>query len=259
MFGHHSCQTSGSKNGSSVKSPIHSRITVTAHTLTTVSMPSLLLLAHASRRHLLFTLTVLATTTLLPACNKRAPKAQPLPDGSVVLALGDSLTSGVGATTDTAYPAVLQSLTGWQVVNGGVSGDTTAQALARLPALLQEHRPALVIVSIGGNDLLRQMGAAATRETIREICRTASASGAQVLLVAVPQVSLLAAGTGNLKDHPLYAELAEELKLPLHEGGWAAVLSQPSLRADTVHANAQGYRQFAEGLLQTLRRVGWLV
>lgn len=211
--------------------------------------------ASLARRHLL---TTLAAATLLSACGKRAPQAQALPAGSTVLALGDSLTSGVGATPDTAYPTVLQSLTGWQVVNGGVSGDTTAQALARLPALLQEHQPRLVIVSIGGNDFLRQMSAGSAKATIREISRTAQAAGAQVLLVAVPQVSLLAAGTGSLKDHPLYAELAEELKLPLHADGWADVLSRPDLRADTVHANAQGYRQFAEGLVQTLRKVGWL-
>jgi acyl-CoA thioesterase-1 len=195
------------------------------------------------RRRLLVTLTALAaTTTVLSACSKRSSKAQALPAGSTVLALGDSLTSGVGAAADTAYPAVLQELTGWQVVNGGVSGDTTAQALARLPALLQEHQPALVIVSIGGNDFLRQMSPAGARDTIREIIRTARAGGAQVLLVGVPQVSLLAAGTGRLGDHPMYAELAEELKLPLHAEGWADVLSKPELRADTVHANAQGYR-----------------
>lgn len=218
-----------------------------------MTLPSLH--THLSRRHLL---GALALTVLLSACGKRVPKAQALAVGSVVLALGDSLTAGVGATPDTAYPAVLQALTGWQVVNGGVSGDTTAQALARLPVLLQEHQPALIIVSIGGNDFLRQMSASGAKDTIREISRTARAGGAQVLLVGVPQVSLLAAGTGSLKDHPLYAELAEELKLPLHAGGWAAVLSNPSLRADSVHANAQGYRQFAEGLVQALRRVGWL-
>uniref|UniRef100_UPI0035B4111F GDSL-type esterase/lipase family protein n=1 Tax=Hylemonella sp. TaxID=2066020 RepID=UPI0035B4111F len=195
---------------------------------------------------------------VLAACGKRAPRAQALPAGSTVLALGDSLTAGVGATPDTAYPNVLQALTGWQVVNGGVSGDTTAQALARLPALLHDHQPALVIVSIGGNDFLRQMSAGTAKATIREISRTAQAAGAQVLLVAVPQVSLLAAGTGSLKDHPLYAELAEELKLPLHAQGWAQVLSRPELRSDNVHANAQGYRQFAEGLMQTLRKVGLL-
>jgi acyl-CoA thioesterase-1 len=211
------------------------------------------------RRRLLVTLTALAaTTTVLSACSKRSSKAQALPAGSTVLALGDSLTSGVGAAADTAYPAVLQELTGWQVVNGGVSGDTTAQALSRLPSLLQEHQPALVIVSIGGNDFLRQMSPAGARDTIREIIRTARAGGAQVLLVGVPQVSLLAAGTGRLGDHPMYAELAEELKLPLHAEGWADVLSKPELRADTVHANAQGYREFTEGLVQTLRKTGWL-
>ena len=212
--------------------------------------------APVSRRRLL---VAGAALVFLSACGKRGPKAQALPTGSTVLALGDSLTSGVGAAADTAYPAVLQELTGWQVVNGGVSGDTTAQALSRLPALLQEHQPALVIVSIGGNDFLRQMSAAGAKDTIRETVRTARAGGAQVLLVGVPQVSLLAAGTGRLSDHPLYAELAEELKLPLHAEGWADVLSKPELRADTVHANAQGYRQFSEGLVQTLRKVGWLV
>lgn len=211
------------------------------------------------RRRLLSTLAAWAiTVSALAACGQRAPPLRMLTAGSTVLALGDSLTSGVGAPAADAYPAALQALTGWQVVNGGVSGDTTAQALARLPALLQEHQPALVIVGIGGNDFLRQLGAAAAKDNIRAICRTASASGAQVLLVAVPQFSLLAASTGRLADHPLYAQLADELQLPLHAGGWAQVLSDASLRSDAVHANAQGYRQFAEGLAQQLRQVGWL-
>lgn len=203
-------------------------------------------------------LALLPATALLAACGKRTPKARPIATGSTVLALGDSLTSGVGANAATAYPAVLQALTGWQVVNGGVSGDTTAQALARLPALLEAHQPLLAIVGIGGNDFLRQMSAAAAKDNIRAICRAATAAGAQVMLVAVPQFSLLAASTGRLTDHPLYAELAGELKLPLYEGGWAEVLGNASLRSDQVHANAQGYRQFAEGLAKRLRQAGLL-
>ncbi|MBN9341780.1 MAG: arylesterase [Comamonadaceae bacterium] len=203
-------------------------------------------------------LALLPATALLAACGKRAPKARPIATGSTVLALGDSLTSGVGADAATAYPAVLQALTGWQVVNGGVSGDTTAQALARLPALLEAHRPQLVIVGIGGNDFLRQMSAAAAKDNIRAICRAATAAGAQVMLVAVPQFSLLAASTGRLADHPLYAELADELQLPLYGGGWAEVLGNARLRSDQVHANAQGYRQFAEGLAKRLRQAGLL-
>lgn len=211
-----------------------------------------------ARRQLLAMATLAATTALLAACGKRAPKPLALAAGSTVLALGDSLTSGVGAEAAAAYPAVLQELTGWQIVNGGVSGDTTAQALARLPGLLQAHRPVLVIVGIGGNDFLRQMSATAAKDNIREIYRTASAADAQVLLVAVPQFSLLAASTGRLSDHPLYAKLADELKLPLHKNGWATVLSDASLRSDQIHANAQGYRKFAEGLAQQLRQSGWL-
>jgi acyl-CoA hydrolase len=203
-------------------------------------------------------LALLPATALIAACGKRAPKARPVATGAAVLALGDSLTSGVGADAATAYPAVLQELTGWQVVNGGVSGDTTAQALARLPALLERHRPALVIVGIGGNDFLRQMSAATAKDNIRAICRAATAAGAQVMLVAVPQFSLLAASTGRLTDHPLYAELAGELKLPLYEGGWTEVLGDARMRSDQVHANAQGYRQFAEGLARRLRQAGLL-
>ena len=193
----------------------------------------------------------------LTACGRKTPRAQAVPAGATVLALGDSLTSGVGASSDTAYPAVLQQLTGWKVVNGGVSGDTSAQALARLPGLLQQHQPALVIVSIGGNDFLRRQTASDTRTRVRQICEQARASGAQVLLVAVPELSLLAAA-GRLSDHALYEEIADELRIPLHRKGWSAVLADARLRSDQIHANAAGYAQFAQGLVDTLRDTGLL-
>ena len=193
----------------------------------------------------------------LAACGRKAPRAQAVPAGATVLALGDSLTSGVGASSDTAYPAVLQQLTGWKVVNGGVSGDTSAQALARLPGLLQQHQPALVIVSIGGNDFLRRQTASDTRTRVRQICEQARASGAQVLLVAVPELSLLAAA-GRLSDHALYEEIADELRIPLHRKGWSTVLADARLRSDQIHANAAGYAQFAQGLVETLRDTGLL-
>ena len=193
----------------------------------------------------------------LAACGRKAPRAQAVPAGATVLALGDSLTSGVGASSDTAYPAALQRLTGWKVVNGGVSGDTSAQALARLPGLLLQHQPALVIVSIGGNDFLRRQTASDTRARVRQICEQARASGAQVLLVAVPELSLLAAA-GRLSDHALYEEIADELRIPLHRKGWSTVLADTRLRSDQIHANAAGYAQFAQGLVDTLRDTGLL-
>lgn len=191
-------------------------------------------------------------------CGPKPIRARAVPPDATVLALGDSLTSGVGASADTAYPAVLQQLTGWKVVNGGVSGDTSAQTLQRLPALLQTHQPALVIVGIGGNDFLRRQSASTTRANIHRICTDARASGAQVMLVAVPELSFLAASAGLLSDHAMYEEIASELKIPLHSKGWSTVLADASLRSDQIHANARGYARFAQGLVETLKDTGLL-
>ena len=196
---------------------------------------------------------------LLPACGRRpAVRATPVPAGAPVLALGDSLTFGTGAPPVASYPAQLAGLTPWRIVNAGVPGHTAAQALERLPALLQQHAPQLVIVSIGGNDFLRRMDETATRNHIRRIVERSREAGAQVLLVAVPRLNLIAAATGALSDHPLYAEIATEMGVALHAEGWSSVLGDERLRSDAIHANAQGYAQFAEGLAATARAVGLL-
>lgn len=200
---------------------------------------------------------LLALLLVLGACSQTARKAQPVPAGSTVLALGDSLTYGTGAAPDADYPTVLAGLTGWQVINAGVPGDTSAQALQRLPDLLAQHQPRLVIVSIGGNDFLRKLPEDETRAHIKNICQQAQKSGAQVLLVAVPKPSITAA-LGQLSDHPLYADLADELKLPLQRGGWSEVLADADLRSDAVHANAQGYARFTQRLRDTAEAIGLL-
>ena len=193
----------------------------------------------------------------LAGCARDKKTAQPVPPGSTVLALGDSLTFGTGASAETSYPTVLAGLTGWNVVNAGVPGDTSAQALARLPALLAEHHPKLVIVSIGGNDFLRKLPESDTRTHVHAICKQSLAAGAQVLLVAVPRATV-AAALGQMTDHALYAEVAKDLKIPLQREAWGEVLAQPDLRADAVHANARGYAQFARSVQGTAAAVGLL-
>jgi len=195
---------------------------------------------------------------VLGACSKRpaSVRGPSLSAGATVLALGDSLTFGTGAAPEASYPALLADLTGWQVINAGVPGDTSVQALQRLPALLREHRPALVLVSIGGNDLLRRLPEADTRANVRRICELARESGAQVLLLAVPRPSVAAAFTGSLSDHPMYAEIAAELQLPLQAGGWAGVLADESLRSDQIHANARGYAQMASKVYEAVLASG---
>jgi acyl-CoA thioesterase-1 len=213
----------------------------------------------ATRRDCLARLGAVAlaasAATILAACGRDKTTAQLVPPGSIVLALGDSLTHGTGATRERAYPAVLAELTGWKVVNAGVPGDSSAQALARLPALLAEHQPRLVIVSIGGNDFLRRLPESDTRAHVHAICRQSLEAGAQVLLVAVPRATV-AAALGKMTDHRLYAEIAADLKIPLQREGWGEVLADPELRADTIHANARGYAQFARSLHGTAVAVG---
>lgn len=206
-----------------------------------------------SRRRFLLASCATTVVALAAGCGKKAVTGRKIAAGATVLALGDSITFGTGASPETSYPVVLARLTGWNVVNAGVPGDTSAQALSRLPALLQEHSPSLVLVSIGGNDFLRRLPEGETRVNIRQICERSLASGAQTLLVAVPALSATAAITGTLADHAMYEEIAQALKLPLHAKGWSAVLSNPALRSDQIHANAQGYEQFAQSLFAAAR------
>jgi acyl-CoA thioesterase I len=223
------------------------------------SAPSGFLGKHRSGRRWVLRGAAAALALLAVGCGrKRAAQGAALPPGTTVLALGDSITAGTGADAAAAYPAQLAALTGWQVVNGGVPGDTAAQALERLPALLSEHQPKLVILSIGGNDLLRRLPVEAAEAAIRRSVALAREAGAQVLLVGVPQPSLLAAAGAALSDHPMYERIAADLKLPLHGGGWARVLGDAALKADQIHPNARGYRAFAEALATDLRAHGLL-
>lgn len=188
------------------------------------------------RRDTLIALAVAAAVVAsggLTACRRAAPDAgTALPAGATVLAVGDSITYGTGAPDGASYPAELARLTGWQVVNAGVPGDTAAQVLTRLPALLTEHRPALVILGAGGNDFLRRLPEDAVQASLRRAVGLARDAGAQVVLVGVPRPTVAARLGAGLEDHPLYERLAADMGVPLHGGGWARVLGDANLRSD---------------------------
>jgi len=188
---------------------------------------------------------------LLAACD-RAPTLPKLNSHDVIVAFGDSLTHGTGAASDTAYPAVLASLTGRIVINAGVPGDTTSSGLQRLPAVLDEHKPRLVLLCLGGNDMLRKQPAAATENNLRLLVQTIRASGAEVVLIGVPEPKLF----GGAPD--FYGRVAEDMQLPLEQDVFNEVLKDNRLKSDPIHANAAGYRQVAERLAEFLRETGAL-
>jgi acyl-CoA thioesterase-1 len=184
-------------------------------------------------------------------CAERHP-FEALSADAVVLAFGDSVTAGVGASAGEDYPGQLAELTGLKVVNAGVSGDTAREAGKRLGPLLANHQPDMVIVELGGNDFLRQTQAARVKEYVRGIIRAAHETGAVVVLVSVPRLSLLRASVGALTDSPIYAELAAEEGVLLVPDVFSEVLSDDALHADKIHPNARGYRQLAQGIQAVL-------
>jgi acyl-CoA hydrolase len=203
------------------------------------------------------TLLILVASLMLAACGG-GQKAQALPPGTVVLAFGDSVTFGTGAAPGEDYPTRLAAITGWTIANAGVPGDTAEAAKGRIRAALEESNPALVIVELGGNDFLRRRPEKQIKEDLRQILAQVQAAKVPVVLVAVPRFSLLGAAVGALPDAELYEQLAEEEKVPLVPKVFARILSDPGLKADQIHPNAEGYRQLAEGIAESLRDAGFL-
>lgn len=186
---------------------------------------------------------------LLAAC-ERPPQLPRLNNGDVILAFGDSLTHGTGATRDSAYPAVLSQLTGHTVVNAGVPGETTSDGLARLPGVLSEVRPRIVLLCLGGNDMLRRQDVNNTEANLRRMIQAIRASGAGVVLIGVPEPKLFSG------PPDFYEKLADEFSLPYEGEIFDEVLKTPRLKADPIHANAEGYKIVAERLAELLKKSG---
>lgn len=203
----------------------------------------------------------LVTIALLPliliACSSE-PQFPPLPKGANVLILGDSLSHGTGAADGEDYPSLLAASTGWNIINAGVPGDTSAAGLQRLPALLERHEVDLLIVELGGNDFIRRVPQQQTVDNLRAILSEARANGIQPLLLAIPAFSPFGAAVGSLSDHELYQELAKETGTPLIEEIFSDVLASNALKSDPIHPNAEGYRLVEEGLRKALSKKGFL-
>jgi acyl-CoA thioesterase-1 len=192
----------------------------------------------------------LVFVALLAACSASQPKLARLAPDAVVLAFGDSLTAGVGASAAESYPARLEALIGRKVVSSGVPGETSAAGLARLPAALDEASPQLVILCEGGNDFLQKLDEAQAAENLRAMVRLAKARGAQVVLIAVPKPGLLPSPA------EFYAAVAKEFGVPHEEAALRKILTDNELKSDLVHPNAAGYARLAEAIAALLRKSG---
>jgi acyl-CoA thioesterase-1 len=192
---------------------------------------------------------LLAFVVALGGCGKSL-KVEKLDANAVVLAFGDSLTYGTGAGTTESYPAVLERRIGRKVVNAGVPGETSVEGLARLPSVLDEVQPRILILCHGGNDFLRKMDEGRAAENVRAMIRLAREKGIGVVLLATPKPGIPPAVPS------FYREISADLKIPFDEGTIRSVLLDNRLKSDLVHPNAQGYAQIADAVQEVLHKAG---
>lgn len=167
-----------------------------------------------------------------------------------MLAFGDSITYGTGASPEESYPEVLSQLIGRRVVGAGVPGEVTANGLQRLPEVLDEVAPKLLLLCMGGNDMLRKIEPVAIESNLQTMVRMARDRGIAVVLIAVPKPALFGGNAG------FYHTIARENDLPLEGDILKDILFDNEFKADPIHPNAKGYRRMAEAIADLLRRAG---
>ena len=177
--------------------------------------------------------------------------------GQTIVVVGDSLSSAYGLRAEQSWVAMLQDrLTAegyvYEIVNASVPGDTSSGGLARLPALLGAHRPAIVIIELGGNDGLRGQAVENLRENLRAMIELTRESGATPILTGIqippnygPAYTEALANT--------YPELSRQLGVPLVGFLMEDVaLNEELMQSDGIHQNARGNAVMMENVWMVL-------
>ncbi len=195
-----------------------------------------------SKYSLLLSIIILITS----GCGEKTTLLSSLANDSVILAFGDSLTHGYNVSRNESYPAKLEVLTGIRVINAGVSGEVTRQGLQRLPKVLDESHPELMILCHGGNDLLRKMDLKEMESNIRSMIQLSLDRGIPVVLLGVPKPGIF------LSSFDIYEEIANSMNVVFIEDLISDILGNKSLKSDSVHPNSKGYNMMAEGIYSLL-------
>lgn len=203
------------------------------------------------KQRLIIFICSIITFSIISGCSDSA-KLQPLPSDATILAFGDSLTYGTGASRDKAYPTILQNLIQRKVINAGIPGEISQTALQRLPGLIAQHQPALIILCHGGNDILRKLNIQQTKDNLQQMINLANQHNIQTVIIGVPEFGLF------LNASPIYQELAEHNQLPIENNSLGDILGTNTLKSDHIHPNAKGYQRLAEDILSLLKTAGAL-
>ena len=180
------------------------------------------------------------------------------PAQRTIVVLGDSLSAGYGIKIQQGWVNLLaQRLAsegyGYRVVNASVSGETTQGGLARLPRALETHKPAVVIVELGGNDGLRGLPLAASQENLGRIIELSRAAKARVLLVGMIIPPNYGPRYGQ-EFRDMFAALAARYQIAFLPFLLDKVALRPEwMQADGIHANPAGQPQMLENVWPKLK------
>jgi acyl-CoA thioesterase I len=197
---------------------------------------------HRVRQTALFSLPLLSL--LLAGCDAAADVPNLDSPGRTIVCLGDSITSGVGASPGQPYPELLAAQLGTEVINQGVPGDTAEGGLARVDEALASE-PWLVVVELGGNDILNRIPPERTEAALRQILERLLAARVAVVLV---EVDVPFAG----RYAEIYSRLGDDYDVPVLEDTLGEILTDASLKADPIHPNAQGHEVLAEAMAEEI-------
>ena len=169
----------------------------------------------------------------------------------VIVAFGDSLTSGAGVSKNLSYPAQLSDMLGFEVINAGKSGENTSMAVKRLPSVLNRYKPDIVIIAEGSNDLLHGKKRAVIKKNLLKMVKMINNSGAKAIILGMPDYDLIELMISS--DIDLYEQVAEETKSYYIGGVFGPVLKDEELKSDHVHPNAKGYHAVAKKIYVEMR------
>ncbi len=201
----------------------------------------------------------LIVAAALLACNSEAAPAAPDGGRPVIVAFGDSLTSGPGLKPEQTYTSLLQERVAadgynYRVVNAGVDGDTSAEALSRFDAALVPETK-ILLLAIGANDGLRGVPVATVERNLATMIERAQARGIRVILCGMEAPPIRGFGY-TLEFHRLYNKLAERYSLTLVPFFLIGLVGNDELNLnDTLHPNAAGHRIIADTIWPYLRPV----
>lgn len=179
-----------------------------------------------------------------------------------ILVLGDSLSAAYGIPRESGWVALLQQklaneqkLTKSNVVNASISGDTTGGGLVRLPALLQKHRPNIVLIELGANDGLRGFQIDRLRDNLEQLIQLSQNNKAKVLLLGIkipPNYGL----RYTTDFYESYTRLAHQYDIPLVPFLLDGVAAHPELmQEDGLHPRAEAQQRLLENVWPYLQRL----